>query len=218
MKDLVYFIPVLLLIVLGFAIPHVVKVGDVSCTNQFGPCSDYINEKAGKVKGESVAQAKLDLAKMFGEEPKVLNFTAKFRFPNKLMVWVVERKAVAALQFGNSSKYTLIDKNGKVLGTQTEVSVPVLLVEGKLSDSYVIFAANLMDSLFLIYQSKLGHLMGNGSLQVDDISGKTVVFPLEGDKDVLLGSLKAVLSGLTAMADTSRIRQIDLRFKNPVIK
>lgn len=218
MKDLIYFIPVFLLVGLGFAIPHVVKVGDVVCTSQFGPCSNYISEKTGKIKGMSITDAKSQLGKVFQKDAKVVNFTAKFRLPNKLMVWVVERKPVAALQFGNSNKYTLVDKDGKVLGLQTEVSLPVVLIESKTDDRSVSFAANLMDSLFLVYQTKLGHLRADGSLQVDNINGKTVIFPLDGDRDTLIGSLKVILSGLITEPSASRIRQIDLRFKNPVIK
>lgn len=144
MKDLIYFIPVVLLIGLGFALPRVIKVGDVSCLNQSGTCSDYVKEKTVKVKGMSVIVAKSYLEKVFLKEVRIVRFTAKFKLPNKLMVWVEERKPIAAVHFGNSKNYSLVDKEGKVLGTQTEVNLPVVIVEGKSSEDAISYAANLM--------------------------------------------------------------------------
>ena len=217
-KDLLYFIPVAVLLAIGFAIPHVIKVQDVSCENQFGPCSGYVNDKVIKAKGLSISDAKLYLAKALSKEGRVIDSAAKFKLPNKLQVYVVERKALAAFHSGNSNNYSLVDRDGVVLGTQSDVNVPVVVVDGKTpSQADISYVANLMYDLYSVYQVRLGHLT-NDNLEVDNIMGKRVIFPLNGDRDTLVGSLKVILSGLISDSSLSRIRLIDLRFKNPVLK
>ena len=48
--------------------------------------------------------------------------------------------------------------------------------------------------------------------------GVKVIFPLEGDIDVLLGSLRLILSQLNNDEREIRIGSIDLRFENPVLR
>ncbi len=218
MKDILYFIPAFILVALGFAVPHVIKATSVTCASQNGGCSDYVVEKIIKVKGMSVADAKLYLNKVLLKETRVVGYTAKFKLPNKLMVWVVERKPIVAVSTGGVD-YSLIDKDGMVLGTTTEAKLPMVVVEGRNKvDEPLVFSSNLMYYLNLLYQTKLAHLKSDGSLEVDDIRGMKVIFPSEGDRDILLGSLKIVLSGLQGSLADSRIKLIDLRFKNPVLK
>ncbi len=63
--------------------------------------------------------------------------------------------------------------------------------------------------------------MKKGSLVVDIPHERAVLFTLEGDKDALLGGLKLIMSRLNKIAQDSKIEgvtEIDLRFKNPVVR
>jgi hypothetical protein len=77
--------------------------------------------------------------------------------------------------------------------------------------------------MFSSYQVREG-IIEDESLVIELSQGPRVIFPLEGEKEVLLGSLRLVLSKLNNDAQDSKIENvsgasiIDLRFKNPVIK
>lgn len=88
----------------------------------------------------------------------------------------------------------------------------------KVSDKQL-FALNLIYDIFSSYQVQKGRIE-NDSLIIDRIGSQTIIFPLEGDKEALMGALTLILTKLKETAKDSRIniREIDLRFKNPVLK
>jgi len=51
-------------------------------------------------------------------------------------------------------------------------------------------------------------------------NGINVIFPTAGEVDVLIGSLRAILSQLNTGSEDTRIKAstIDLRFDNPVVR
>ncbi len=77
-----------------------------------------------------------------------------------------------------------------------------------------LFALELLYDMFSFYQVQTGKI-DKSSLVIELSRGPKVIFPLEGSHQVLLGSLRLVLSKLNS---DSQVSTIDLRFKNPVIK
>jgi len=65
--------------------------------------------------------------------------------------------------------------------------------------------------------------MEGEKLVIEVDGGPTVIFPVEGDRDLLLGSFVLITNELkksgseTSFPDVSK-KVVDLRFKNPVIK
>jgi hypothetical protein len=53
-------------------------------------------------------------------------------------------------------------------------------------------------------------------LVVDMGTGFRVIFPLEGDEQVLLGSLRLIYSKIQT-SNLNNYKQVDLRFANPVL-
>jgi hypothetical protein len=45
-----------------------------------------------------------------------------------------------------------------------------------------------------------------------------VIFPLDGDSQILLGSLRLIYSKIQNEGNPEKYSQIDLRFKNPVLR
>lgn len=84
-----------------------------------------------------------------------------------------------------------------------------------------LFVLNLIYSLYSSYQVGGGKIENQG-LVIQLPQGITVIFPLEGDEAVLLGSLRVILDRLNEDIKDSRIEKevkvIDLRFQNPVLK
>jgi hypothetical protein len=89
--------------------------------------------------------------------------------------------------------------------------------EGTKVDDKLLLAAQLVSDLYNLYAVKTGEIQ-NDYLQVDQVMGKSVVFPLTGDRDLLIGSIRFILSRLKVESFDPRINLIDLRFKNPVLK
>jgi hypothetical protein len=45
-----------------------------------------------------------------------------------------------------------------------------------------------------------------------------VIFPLEGDSDILLGGLRLIYSKIKEDGNLAGYSQIDMRYKNPVLR
>jgi len=74
-----------------------------------------------------------------------------------------------------------------------------------------------MNSLYTFYSVDKGATTGDGFF-IDNIRSKKVIFPLNGDKDLLLGSMNLIFSRLPSLKEASTIETIDLRYKNPVLR
>ena len=74
-----------------------------------------------------------------------------------------------------------------------------------------------------MYQINIGEII-NDSLVIELDSGTKVLFPLEGDKQILLGALRLIDSKVTTEGeelsgvDGQVVETIDLRYKNPVLR
>ena len=66
-----------------------------------------------------------------------------------------------------------------------------------------------------MYQVGCG-VISNDTLVVDMKDGFKVIFPLEGDEQVLLGSLRLIYSKIQT-SNLNNYKQVDLRFANPVL-
>jgi hypothetical protein len=58
----------------------------------------------------------------------------------------------------------------------------------------------------------------DGSLLVELPGQIRVIFPLEGDSEILLGSLRLIYSKVREDGNLAGYSQIDLRFTNPVLR
>ena len=116
----------------------------------------------------------------------------------------------------------MIDADGVGLLTSDQSSLPILVKdnllekEGQKITNNDLFALKLIEGINQMYQVNTGTIQ-NDTLVVDLPTGVRVILPIEGgDIKVLLGSLRLIYTKLTT--ENSNYSQIDLRFKNPVIK
>lgn len=230
-------------IIIGFAIigfvtapmyfiPKVLMVKKISCQSQYGPCNQLVTERFRNVEGTNLGDAKRSLSKQLSKNTLVKDFSLQFQFPSKLKVDIVERKARFALASPESSKYALIDKNGKVIAFENFSALPILIFSGKLPEigeevsQQSLFALEIVYDMFTSHKISKGTIEGE-SLVFEFLNGLTATFPLEGERELLVGSLNAIVTQLKSEGEDSRIDvskscergcTIDLRFKNPVIK
>ena len=233
MRKIFFFILLIgCIFMLVLLVPRFIKIRQVSCHSQFGPCSGYLSKLVGQAESKSLNEAKGYLKSLLLDEAQVVDFSLRFALPNRLQVDIVERKAMVGLRQVGINGFALIDKTGRIIDFQEKTLLPVLMFEkgidnfevGKKVSLKVRFAGELLSRLSNPYQVKQA-LIRDECLEIELNQGLKVVFPLEGDVDVLLGSLQLVLSRLNTEAEDFKIgeeqirpRLIDLRFKNPVIK
>ena len=137
----------------------------------------------------------------------------------------MEKKPKYALKAEDT--YALVDKEGLVIKIEKETPLPYIELAGVLPNvgekvsQENNFALELMYNVYASYQVRGGRLE-NQSLVVELPQGLKVIFPLEGEKEVLLGALRVILDRLNESDKDSRIgkeiTEVDLRFQNPVLK
>ncbi|MDP3994440.1 MAG: hypothetical protein Q8P91_01235 [bacterium] len=198
-------------------IPRTIPINRVSCSNQYGSCSEDLRQSLGNIQGKSLKETKEVVAEMMSKNLFVKDYTYKYNIPDEIAVYVIVKKPKFTLQNSKDNSFALVDKDGMVLGYSENTTLPGVVFSGESIavgesvNAKQLFSLDLVSSMYYYYQVKKG-IMIEDRLEVRMPGGATVIFPLEGDRDVLLGSLRVVLSKI------ERVSTIDLRFKNPVLK
>lgn len=218
------------ILILGVAvfvlnIPRLIVVKSVSCESQFGPCSSVLNQKLSEAQNMSLWASSKYIAEVFEKNVFVKKHSSKFQLPDKIIIDVVERKPeIALVDKQNTEDFFIIDTEGYIINTTENNQLPVIVVDneqdfavGTRVKDDIIFCKGLLSRSFSLFGSKLAFYNGN-YLALDLPEGLTVVFPTTGDQDVLFGSLSLILSQLNTGRFDSRIKIIDLRYKNPVLR
>ena len=216
---------------LFFIVPKKVKIKEISCQSQFGPCNASVLRTIEKTaSGEkSFYDTKREINGILSSNILIRDYSFHFQFPAQIEVYTIERKPRYALKVKSTDSYALVDEEGYVIYFQDLTGLPYLITTdpppnvGEVISSETSFALEVLSGMFSAYQVREGKIEDE-SLVIELSQGPKVIFPLEGEKEVLLGSLKLVLSKLNNESEDSKIenvlgaRIIDLRFKNPVIK
>lgn len=222
MKKKVYLlILIFVFIAAGFLMTRRVKVASAECESQFGPCSEEVRNIVSDEIGDSFFSAKKDLGKRLSESSRVEKYNIRFDLPESLVVEVVEKKPEVAFKFAED-RYFLFDISGNSLGEVSQTALPLIEVRDVPSDADISYAAKLFTELFKYYDVSSGILDKFGlTVKVRNVD---IVFPLEGDVDVLFGAMEVVLLQLNRSRENPTIDSagnfttIDLRYKNPVIR
>ena len=212
-----------------FLAPRFINISQIECKSQFGKCNKALEEKLVKTIQDDMYSVKSSINIILGDDVTIEAFTIKFQLPDKLIVDVLEQKGLFALKSIKQDVYYLIDKNGVVVSIQENSNLPTVEVEeviynvGDTINNNHKFALDLILDLFYTYKISKGEVEEN-SLYIVLENGDLVIFPLEGDSKVLLGSLSLIISRLKDEVKDSKIEiadqiiEIDLRYNNPVVK
>ncbi|MEK7536693.1 MAG: hypothetical protein AAB559_02885 [Patescibacteria group bacterium] len=217
---------IVLIITFLFSIPiviqKVIKIEKIECESQYGECDEVIVNSL-QLTGNYRDTKKIIKQKL--EKDVLINsYLIQYQIPNKLKIDINLKKPRYAIF--NGSKYFLIDKDGLIINESNETNLPTLKKDG---DNLVVaekinekdkFALSIISGLTYLYSINSGNIINN-ELKVISNEGIIIRFPLEGDKDVLLGSLRLIFSRLNDGTKGIRIedtKEIDLRFKNPVLR
>jgi cell division septal protein FtsQ len=194
-----------------------------------GECSERVQSILSSHIGENLVQAKSSIRQDLQLSTK--NDTViVYRYPSTLSVSIYETEPVFAIKQKDADNFRLIDQEGYVVSESQTTSLPFAVIESDLPpvgsqlDEKQLFALKLLLDLSKSYQLTDGTLTSEGLLVT--LPTKTqVLFPLEGDRDTILGSFVLVINQLNSVKEGSTMEKvslvgktIDLRFKNPVIK
>lgn len=203
------------------SIPFIVKV-NVECSDQFGVCQDEISSNLNKFDGKSLVSALSGVKKYLKSNFLVSSFFIQFKLPNILKVNLIAKKPSYAVYDSASKNIYLATSDGRIISVTKNTALPTVETNisaktGEEIDPSILFAAKLTAGVFEMYQQNFGKI-DNNSLVVDLKPQIKVIFPLEGDEEVLLGSLRLIYTKITSDTVSQKYSQIDLRFKNPVLR
>lgn len=218
-------LPVLIYFSIGFVIP----IHEVQCVSQYGACTGSLREKVENIKGLNLNSARKEIRRLLVGDFYAKEYTYQYEFPSKIKLHILERKPNFALVNESQAWFAIIDKDGYVLSLEESSGLPKVITSGPIPnpgekvETRELFALNLMSDLSYLFQVDSGRMDGE-SLVIDLDDATDVIFPLEGEKDVLVGSLvllgNRILEGKDENArDLVSVKKtIDLRYKNAVIK
>jgi hypothetical protein len=208
--------------------PRLITIQEIRCTNQFGKCSEIIQEEVNAHVGESLLKVEDGLGKLFTNDPNVKGYSLQYQFPNHMEVYLVEKTAKYAYVERGESFYFLIDDAGNVLNKVERTNLPVVegetgLAVGSKVDSDLLIALKMYYALER-YNNPKKAIVDGDVMRVEFPEGYDVLFPIRADIDILLGSYNLIMLQLNSEGEDTRIensgklKEIDLRFKNPVLR
>ena len=220
----------ILFLAVGFvlSLPRIIKIREVVCLSQYGECSEIIQKELSKEKGKSYYASKRNIKAHLESHVLVKEYTISFKLPPRIEVKLLLQKPKFAIVKKDDKLISLVWEEGEILEIVQISSLPRLVIEetppdiGKKVSPKILFSLNIV--LELTNDIKLtSSFMEGEKLVIEVDGGPTVIFPVEGDRDLLLGSFVLITNELkksgseTSFPDVSK-KVVDLRFKNPVIK
>jgi len=207
--------------------PRLIVIREIVCKSQFGPCNEIVNYNLNQFTETKMKDTNKLINDYLSKNVLVGDYKSEYMFPDKLVVNVIENKPNYALKVGKQ-KYLLVDSEGYIITSQESTNLPFVdgntekTIAEKIEDSNF-FALELVYLMYDSIEFSEARII-ESRLEIALDSGILVLFPLNGDKKLLAGSLSLILSrlnqeeGETRIEDVQEVKIIDLRFNNPVIK
>lgn len=216
-KYLSIFLVILFILSIPAVIKRLIRIDKIECNSQFGACkNDYQLGDYNFVK----KQIESDL----NNNIKVNSYLIQYKIPSTIKIDLSLKKPKYAIK-NLANIYYLIDKEGVVLEISNQSDLPVLV-----SGTNYVLGQNITESdrfaLKLLEKVRIINTVSSAEIKKDVLeviieNGILVKFPLEGDIDALVGSIRLIFSRLNGNVNGIRMedtREIDLRFANPIIR
>jgi len=220
-----FFLPIIFLVLfLAIYLPRFFINVKIDCRSQFGACPPEVADGVSSLNGKKMFFARRELDKSLKTNFIVSAYSIQFKLPNFLRIDVVVKKPIFALKNMQTGTFAQIDKQGTVIAQSSSTTLPYAVTQSPLPDTggkvdaKHLFALELMDGVNKMFQVKSG-MISNDTLLVDIPGGVRVIFPLvDADREILLGSLKLIYTSIQSGENSNLYSQVDLRYKNPVLR
>ena len=222
MKKILGIFSIIFVLCFIFVLPFLINI-KVDCKSQYGSCPQQIADKLAPMNGRSLFYAKKTIKNMLKKEYIISDYSLQYKIPNILYVDLLVKKPAITFKNIKFGSLILVDAEGKVLSNATDSALPVINTdkelpkEGQNIGNTELFALNLATGVYQMYQVR-EFLLQEASLLVELPSQIRVIFPLDGDARILLGSLRLIYSKIQSEGNPGKFSQVDLRFTNPVLR
>ncbi|MFC1624985.1 hypothetical protein ACFL15_01265 [Patescibacteria group bacterium] len=211
-----------------FYIPRLIRIKNISCESQFGKCDQKLSEELDEFSGQNLSIVKKRMKEYLENNFQVRDFSLQYKAFETLKVNILIKKSNYCLKSNDYEVFAYIDEFGNVLELREICNLPLINIFGKIPNvgesvgNELLNGLNLINQIFASYNIKEGHIVSD-SLQVSFPKGYKVIFPLDQDIKILMGSLRLIINRLNSSESESRIIEdrinvIDLRYENPVLR
>lgn len=223
------FLATLLVISLSTIAIKKININNIECSSQFGECDSNLSESLDKYRGTNIFEVKRNISEKLANDISINSFSFQYKFPDLLRANVIKLTPTFGLKSSEGDLVALVDRSGKVLSLENFTNVPTALTEsglpqvGENVSDLQLFALEFLYDAISISEIKNSIIYEN-KLEIDYEDGIKVIAPLSGDREVLVGSLILIRSQLNSVTqdskigDDKQIREIDLRYKNPILR
>jgi len=226
-KMLPIFLTVLLFVLVFFALRNF-EITEVGCRSQYGKCNFEVKSKLENIKGCNYFSCKRNINEALSGSIIVDKYNYQFKLPSKIEVNIVEKKHKYSIKNVSQNRAAQIDSEGLVLDIREESNLPGIVIQDDLPDPGEKVTTEEYFSLELVYgttkiQSVTKAFFESDGVYVELEDGTRVIFPRQGDRDLILGTLTLILNELKKEDVNSRIserqvKEIDLRYNNPILR
>jgi hypothetical protein len=212
---------VLIILFLPLFIQRVIKINKVECLSQFGTCPDYLNLPQN---GDYLNLKKI-LKDSLEKNVLVNGYLIQYKFPDILKLDLILDTPTYAVYDINSKKYYFVGTKDKIVSEGGNSDLAYIKVDnfnlkaGDLISDDISYLAKILKGANYLYG--VNFIEVKKSEVIFKLEGKTVRLPTSGDADYLLGSVRLIFSRLNENPQGIRmedVQEIDLRFKNPILR
>lgn len=195
------------------------KLQRVSCVSQYGICNSELVDGLVVHEGTSLIGAYFKIKDYLALNQGLKEYSVDFVLPSSYRINALMRKPVAAIK--RESEFFLVDVDGVIIDNVVSTQLPYIELQSNVSHDEAIFGAFIISELYSYFGIHEA-LVTNDGIFFKLREDVNIIFPREGDVDLLLGGLQLIFSRLNTILEDSRIEkgniQIDFRFNNPVVK
>lgn len=223
-KILSIILVIIFIYLIPLAIKSLIKIDKIECKSQFGNCDERIAFSVQKIGNYKDVNEQIE--KRLNDDMQINSYLIQYKIPSTLKIELNIKTAKNAIYSNQTNKYYLISEDGLVLSLGDDTNLPIIKIDDpKLDVGNQIkenqkFAIEILNNMTFLYSINEGQIEKN-SLIFKNTEGVTIIFPTEGNVNLLIGSLRLIISRLNDEAEGIRmneIAEIDLRYKNPVLR
>ena len=212
---------------LGVIAIYSIKVNDVVCVSQFYTCNEGLQNDINSIKKGSLINTRGNLIRLLKNEVIVKNFSFQYQLDGKLILHIDEREFKYCITNKQNSYYA--DELGTVIKSVSGIGVNCIQNTSsvyKIKDylnSKDLLSEQIFNRLRSIKTLESG-IIDENKFVIEYEDGIKLIFPLEGQSDVLIGKAYYTISQFGKINEyiigngSSGITEVDFRYNNPIIR